>query len=111
MDVLRQSTARRFHRSDLDEPGPSQSPLLSNRPTHKWKRVNGAGDRAVPGEPLSTVLHQLVAARASLIAAERELPVSTTTIDGKPFWQRFSRLSHERERRAREELLRDSWNV
>jgi hypothetical protein len=75
------------------------------------KRVNGTGEGAVSGAPLLTVLDQLVAVRASLIAAERELPVSTTMIDGEPFWQRFSRISHERERRAREELLRDSWNV
>jgi hypothetical protein len=56
---------------------------------------------------LRRALHLSAAAKASGIAAEELLPRTARTIDGETFWDRFSRLSHERERGAEQQLMRD----
>ena len=56
---------------------------------------------------LTRALHLVAAAKASVIAADELLPRKARTIDGETFWDRFSRLSHEREHGAEQQLMRD----
>ena len=55
---------------------------------------------------LDRAQHLCVAAKATLNAAENLLPHRLKTIDGERFWDRFSRLSTEREQSADAELQR-----
>jgi hypothetical protein len=48
-----------------------------------------------------------VAAKTTLSEAEQLLPAKVNTIDGEGFWDRFSRVSHEREDKAEQQLMRD----
>lgn len=48
-----------------------------------------------------------VAAKTTLAEAEQLLPAKVNTIDGEGFWDRFSRVSHEREDKAEQQLMRD----
>lgn len=49
---------------------------------------------------LSRAQHLCVATKTTLAAAEDQLPSKLRTIDGERFWDRFSRLSSEREQSA-----------
>ena len=55
-------------------------------------------------------LRCIAAAKTSINAAEEILPRDARTIDGESFWDRFSRLSHEREDGAEQQLMRDRGN-
>jgi hypothetical protein len=56
---------------------------------------------------LTRALHVTAAAKVSLVAGEELLPRKSRTIDGETFWDRFTRVSHEREHGAEQQLTRD----
>jgi hypothetical protein len=64
------------------------------------------GDATVPRDALARALRLYAAARTTLQEAESLVPAKARSIDGESFWDRFTRVSHERERGADQELMR-----
>jgi hypothetical protein len=62
---------------------------------------------AVPPDDRIRALDLYVAAKTTIVAAENLLPARSRLIDGESFWDRFSRVSHEREQGARQHLMQE----
>jgi hypothetical protein len=75
--------------------------------SHAKRNKDDRGLALVSRIELQRALHSSAAAKTSIAAAEELLPRRARMIDGETFWDRFSRLSHEREQGAEQQLMRE----
>ncbi|MEA2192798.1 MAG: hypothetical protein QOI73_2919 [Solirubrobacteraceae bacterium] len=61
----------------------------------------------VPADRLERAVRLTVAGKITLVAAEALLPAKSQSIDGENFWDRFTRVAHEREQGAEQQRMRD----